>query len=93
MFFFDDSGFHSETALHHFYEREKKAGFTGESIAPLLTRMFLVAPLFSEVTRIMFGTEKRRGLPRGVANPCRGFVAAEAKPTPTSGRCQNGIAA
>ena len=71
----------------------EKTGFTGESIAALPTQTFLSAPLFSELTRIMFGTEKRRRLPRGVAHPCRGFVAAGTKPTPTSGRCQNGAAA
>ena len=79
---FGCSRFYPEIETHHFCEREKKAGFTGEFIALLLTRMFLSAPLFSEVTRIMFGTEKRRRLPCGVANPCRGFVAAGAKPTP-----------
>ena len=39
-FIFNCSGFHSEIALHHFCEWEKKAVFIGESIAPLLTRMF-----------------------------------------------------
>ena len=66
MLIFDCSGFHSEIKLHHFCEWEKKVSFTDESIAPLLTRMFLVASLFSEVTRIMFRTEKRRRLPCGV---------------------------
>ena len=46
VFIIDCSGLCSEIELHHFCEREKKAGFTGESIAPLLTRMFLSAPLF-----------------------------------------------
>ena len=66
MLIFDCSGFRSEIELHHFCEQEKKAILENWSIAPLLTRLFLSAPLFSEVTRIMFGTEKRRRLPCGV---------------------------
>ena len=46
VFIIDRSGLCSEIELHHFCEWERKAGFTGESIAPLLTRMLLSAPLF-----------------------------------------------
>ena len=47
MFIFGCSRFYPEIEMHHFCEWERKAGFTGESIAPLLTRMFLSAPLLS----------------------------------------------
>ena len=36
----------------------EKAGFDGESTAPLLTRMFLSAPFFRKVIRIIFATGK-----------------------------------
>ena len=75
VLFSDSSGFHSGIEPHHFCEWEKKASFTGESIAPLLTRMFLTAPLFPKVTRIFFVTEKRRRLPCGVG--CNVLVALE----------------
>ena len=53
VFIIDCSGLCSEMELHHFCEWERKAGFTGESIAPLLTR-------------IKFGTENCR---RDEVNP------------------------